>query len=733
MKFGLSVVLVIFSIQSVVFAKPRFTNQGGADPALLPIEKSLVNKDLVDDLFPPDEDEDTVGPKDNTKPVVVRNGGNNRNNNGRNGGNNFNNGNKNNDAVVDFQTMTTAQVKNEFKCNLFENTPYEDMLSAVNSLNQAVNSPSCSGASKMDVKGIVDSNTKIQNAVSSLRGYLDNPDSVPPEKATDIVNSVDTAIRAANSIANAFAQSDLLNDQCRKQMNGGQVALALNDIVNGLTPYALMAAQMTGGTAAIPFIVGGSIVTGAISSMGKIIEENSVNVYDSQVRRAIVENTCQYIRLDQKYKFLIKNRSEQIQKISAELSSSQQLFSAKMSGFSGATNNMINRKNFLDKTSLDLNNKVSSARSRLELDKQFLNGTTDELKMCQLGIQMAVMAKDTNSYVSVMLASLDEAMNAYGTNNVAQAKALKTSAVIAVNSLNSMAPKQFSVNSSFKNCATVTKSFIETVDQSATLAKQLVKMAQADNEKGLQGSSEYGLFKQRLNSLNQKQLQAERVTNSLDNLKRYATSLTQSEIDSEMDRLRRGLLAPRSMGMPSPVNRWFTYVRGLHQAAISKFRDGLTGLRKRAYNLTASGKAEASPSLNQRIFGVQVTQKDRDDSYNLYSVSLQTLPLGTQEHDATCREMQDVWNRWVVAVDHLAAMDSFCGMIEPYIYDNRSEDRELVMTCRGFSAASGGAKGASISAVASLKDQLVKGNIRDWALYLKKKIDAMVCVDGALN
>src|SRR5690606_13554613 len=107
-------------------------------------------------------------------------------------------------------------------------------------------------------------------------------------------------------------------------------------------------------------------------------------------------------------------------------------------------------------------------------------------------------------------------------------------------------------------------------------------------------------------------------------------------------------------------------------------KQGLDSLRKRAYNMTESGKALSRPGFAKSFFGVKINPKDQTSAYQLQPFNLQTLPLGTREHDAACREMQDVWNRWVTAVDHLAAMDSFCGMIEPYIYDNRSEDRELV-------------------------------------------------------
>ncbi|RYZ88833.1 MAG: hypothetical protein EOP06_10295, partial [Proteobacteria bacterium] len=300
-------------------------------------------------------------------------------------------------------------------------------------MNQAVNSPSC-GNSKVDVRSITDSNKKIQDAVTSMRGFVEHPESIKPENTAEIVNNVDQAIRAANNLATTFAQSDLVSEQCRKQMNGGQVASSISDIINGLTPYALMAAQLTGGTAAIPFIVGGSIVTTAIGSMSKIIEENSIRINDSQIRRAIVENTCQYIRLDQKYKFLIKSRSEQMKQITKDMSASQAMFSATLRGVSADTQAAVNRKTYLDQTALALRNNIAAAQTQLELDKQFLKSTADDLKICQLGIQISILTNTDTTYPSVLMNSLDSAMTAYGSANVAQAQALKSSATYAVRS-----------------------------------------------------------------------------------------------------------------------------------------------------------------------------------------------------------------------------------------------------------------------------------------------------------
>lgn len=729
-RLGMAFLMVLsFQIKPVMAAAPSSPE----DSSILPIDTSNVNKSLIDELFPADN-----------------NGGGNRNNNSNNNGNKNNNQNRNNNSnqnrnnngnsnnnksrnnnTDSFQSVSKSNISGDFKCNLFESVPYNDILSAVNALNAAVSSPACAGDSKVNVQTIVDNNKAVSEAVKDLRGYVENPDTIPADNAAEISDKVDKAIRAANTIATSFAQTDLLRKECRDSMSAGQVASSINDIVNGLTPYALMAAGLvTGGAAAVPFIVGGSVITGAVSSMTQIISENSVDVKKADVRRAIVENTCQYIRLDQKYKFLIKSRQEQIAKITTDLTASQRLFSAKIGGLSNGSSSLVDRKNAVDATANEINAVLSSARGQLEMSKQFMTSTTDPLKICSMGVQLAVMAKDQTSYVAQMLATLDQSMAAYGSTSIPQAQALKTSATFAMKSLEQVAANQFSGKVNFQNCAQTAKSFVETIEQAGTTSKQIMKLAQDSIEKGLATNKEYGQYKARLSSLSQKQYQADRVTKSLDKLQAYANSITQSEIDSEMSKLRRGLFANGYVAS-SPVLKWFEYVNGLHRGEVTRFNDGLTSLRNRAYKMTKSGTQLPTYPAYYQVNQAQI-KKDSEAAKNLNPFNLKALPLGTTEHDNVCRELNDVWGHWTSAIDHLAASDAFCNMLEPYVYDNRSEDASLVQMCRGYSknAIQSPAYNRDIpSTIANMKNALVKNFTRDWALRIKQRMTDLACVD----
>lgn len=724
-RLGMAFLMVLsFQVKPVMAAAPS----NPEDASILPIDTSNVNKSLIDELFPA---ENSNGNRNNNGNGNKNNNQNNNQNRNNNNNQNRNNNNKNRNNTDSYQSVSRSKLSGDFTCNLFESVPYNDILSAVNSLNAAVTSTACAGNSNVNVQGIIDNNKKVAEAVKDLRGYVENPDTIPAENAADISNKVDIAIQAANSIATSFAQTDLLRKECRSTMNAGQIASSISDVINGLTPYALMAAGLvTGGAAAVPFIVGGSVITGAVSSMTKIINDNSVDVSKSEVRRAIVENTCQFIRLDQKYKFLIKSRQEQIEKITTDLTASQRLFSAKIGGLTNGSSALVDRKNAIDATENEINAVLSSARGQLEMSKQFMTSTTDPLKICSMGIQLAVMAKDQTSYVAQSLATLDQSMAAYGSTNVPQAQALKTSATYAIKSLEQTAANQFSGNVNFNKCAQTAKSLVETVEQAGTTAKQIMRLAQDGVEKSLATNKEYGQYKARLSSLSQKQFQAERVTKSLDKLQAYANTLTQSEIDSEMNKLRLGLFSNGYIAS-SPVLKWFEFTNGLHRGEVTRFNDGLASLRGRSYKMTVSGKQVPTYPAYYQVNQAAI-KRDSENAKNLNNFNLKTLPLGTVEHDNVCRELSDVWGHWTKALDHLAASDAFCNMLEPYVYDNRSEDKSLVQMCRGYSknAVQAAAYNRDIpSTIASMKNSLVKNYTRDWALRIKQRMTDLACVD----
>lgn len=727
------IVFISATVSPTAFAQTNYVSVS-ADSSLLRVQKSsLIQPNVVDDLFPVDPVTNPVKPDAGTNPPATGNGWNgntfcaqgNCDFPGPTNGGYYPNSPYGNPWGYDPRQMDRAMVGKDFQCNLFENTPLSEMLSSLNALSTVVNKPGCQGTANL--QAIAQENNKIAEVVKNLRGYVENPETAKPEKAGEIGAAVDVAIQSASNLATTFANTAAFSKECRESMNAGQIATSLNSVINGLTPYALMAASMTGGTAAVPFIVGGAVLTGAISSVAQIIDQKTVNISDPLVRQAVVENTCQFIRLEQKYKFLIKGRKEQIRRISQDITVSQSMFSSHVKGVSPQINALLVRRNAIEQTTREMNESLANVEGSFGTDKLAFNSDADPLSACNFGVAVAKSTDDKTSYASVMLGSLNQAMAVYGKSTGVQAETLKANASVAIQRLKAYSANATPSEDDTRVCANMAKTLVKTVEDSASVSKQLVKLAKVNVERELQKTKDFGMLRASLGALDQKKVQADRVTDSLEALRKFANAITQSEINASMDKIRRNLFSRSNGVFKSPVGKWFEYTDRLHTADVERFQHGLGKLREMAYTLTPTAKANSFMMASS--YAAMRASKDKDDATQLRTFNLKNLPIGTQAHDNVCRELRDVWDRWVMAVDHLMALNSFCSLLEPYIYDNRDEDHELVAICRSDKRQVKGKNGVPISYLMAMKNKLINEKKRDWALYVDKKMDELVCID----
>jgi hypothetical protein len=609
----------------------------------------------------------------------------------------------------------------EFQCNLFESTPLGEVLSSITALKAVTSAPACDG--EINRQTLNDNNAKITQVITDFKPYIDNPDLITADKAGEIGTQVDAAIQSAATIAATFANT-ALSKKCRAGINGAKLATSISSVINGLTPYALMAASATVGTAAIPFIMGGSILTGVIGNIGSIIEQNTMNVDDELVRRAVLENTCQYVRLEQKYRFLSSTRKEQLKRINQDINLSESMFSAKVKTMSPKANALIVRRNAIELTMRQINESLSSTSDQFKGDKAFFNTAGNERTACNFGVAIAKTTDDKTSYASVMLGTLGQAMAVYGKNSGVQAATLQANAQSAIDDLKSYSTKATHSPDEIKTCAETAKYFVKTIEDSATTSKQLLKYAKSAVEAEMQKTSDFGLLRASIGTLDAKKIQAQRVINSLDALNAFRDTMTRAEIDDSIRNIRESLFSRSWLVMKSPVEKWLRRSEALHNDAIKEFHKGLESLRQQAL-VIGSGPAvpqvkgkPAVPGVNQKYVDI------RAQAQQLQNLTLRTVPLESEVHTNVCRELQGVWNMYGVAVRQLASMYAFCGLIEPYLLDARKDDHFLVVWCRGDRREHGG-----LSNIATMKKDIITSHVRDWAGLLNRKLNELACVD----
>jgi hypothetical protein len=322
-----------------------------------------------------------------------------------------------------------------------------------------------------------------------------------------------------------------------------------------------------------------------------------------------------------------------------------------------------------------------------------------------------------------MLGTLGQAMAVYGKSSGVQAATLQTNAQMAVTDLKAYASKATRTVEETKACAETAKYFVKTIEDSASISLQLLKIAKAAVETELKNTTDYGLLSSTRGELDEKKIQALRVINSLDAMKAFADTMTRAEIDNSMKNIRESLLSRNYKVLKSPVEKWFVRSEKLHNTAVNDFAAGLASLRQMAANV---GGAPAKASRFGR-FGFAAPQRAvavNADAQQLKSFTLKNLPLESDAHRNVCRELQGVWDQYGIAVRQLASMNAFCGLIEPYLLDTRKEDQELVAWCRGDRN-----QPKSVSKILAMKNKLITEHRRDWAVFLTRKMKELVCMD----
>lgn len=628
-------------------------------------------------------------------------------------------------TTVKFQVAAADQ---DITCNLFDNQDYSSLLKAVSTLNIAIQSPTC-GTKEPTMKTVIERNNHILDAFQQLEEFRNNQvnnQSIDPSVINNMTENIDSIMRSLTDIANTFSQSDLFSERCSPQTLG-QSIIAINQLINGVIPYAITVASKSGvGAQALPYLVGGTAVTNALSSMIKSIQDQSVNVNEPEIRKAIVENTCQYIKIQRKFDFLLASRNQQVVEISRDLKDAVNFFNYKFSSVSNELKSL-----FAYKAKVTLMN--SQLKANNELDFQAMinirdaMNSQDNASICSIGKHLNIQSKSENLFPNTVINHLKQALELARDKQEIAANAyidVQKNAAQMIDQLFSKKPNAIMTDN--KKCSEMTQSWVTSIDRSIRLTQQLILKSEKDMKDELMTNSDYREWEAMNATLEKKKTFAKQVILAMDNLKAQSGVFSRSEMNIELSRLRAGLLENPSMTKKSPVLIWLGYQLNEHRRKANAFINSLNKLRLTAYRDTASGK-KLSNTTDKFI-----NRQDADSiaARNLKSFNLVQYPIGSYKHQSVCRELSDAWSKWVAAVDHLGSADLFCNMLGNQIFDNRESDKPLVQFCRGeVNLISGN---PMQSEIAKAKSELIQTYRRDWALVVYNKMNSLLC-PSALN
>lgn len=639
-------------------------------------------------------------------------------------------------------TMATAAVPEEYACPLFDNRPHSELMNAIDSLNkQVISNPGC----KDDASAAaVSSNTEtLKSSVTSIKQMTQITD---PTKVnmSEIEASVTAAITATQNLGNILNNDSFLNSQCGRQtMSTGNALLALNNILNGLGPYALMAVSLNAALApALPFVIGGIAVTSGISVATKMYKQNTLDMSKPEFRKALIQNTCQYIKVSKKVRFMELAQSGQITKITEELQNNIQAFKSRFSQPSQQLYSLLKIKDTSEKQfSATLEQITVDRMALVEVESQ-LAANTDDLMVCTYVRELVNSAQDDKSFPTRVVVNLENLVKVLGDVPTIQVTAMRSMHTASMTRITTLAKNAQTDEAALKACALTGHSWITGLRQTINTTLALVNKEQKLVDAKLSQHPEFRHWKSQYNQVKIEQVTVDRVEKALEALNQDNSIIDRSELSQRMSTLRAGLFGVSGMKVPivsgaPPVLAWLRYTKTQFDQEAAKFIAGLEKLKEGDMSFSSTGK---HPRQDLVIVGLvtpfyQATplrkeiQKNMSNASKLRNINLKNLPLGSRQNEIACQQLEGAWLNWSSSLDHLGATQMYCNMIDDAL--NVGIDKAIVNFCRGKVDLNGRVN--ATSAINEAKSTLVKKGYQAAAIMISSKIKELKCPMPAIS
>ncbi|MBO9665829.1 MAG: hypothetical protein J7501_03345 [Bdellovibrio sp.] len=639
--------------------------------------------------------------------------------------------------------MAPAKVAEAYSCPLFDNRPHAELIAAIDALTREVRTtPECannSGAKSLEQNGkVLEDNVKLLMGLMGM-GATQNPGMLqqPPTSADlgSIDQSMTTSLNAVSNIGGILNNSAFTNSKCGRQtMSTGKVLLALNDVINGLSPYALLAVTMNAALApALPFVIGGAVVTSGISAISKMIDNNTLDMTNPDHRKALLQNTCQYTKVAKKVRFMQLAQSGKIEKITKELEKDVDLYKAKFGKPSRELLSLLNYRQVKVKDFTAINKQLTNDTTDFNTVNTQITENGDDLMVCTLAQELVNWGKDGKSFPSSAFSNLEAAVAQGDKSQKLQAVTLRALNTQSVKRISENAPKASMSDAALKTCAQAGRSWITGIRQAITTTSAMLSNNQVALEAELAQSNEYVSWKAQYAKIQVQQTTVKRVEKAMQELAKDNSIIDRSELAQRMVILKDGLFGARSawsFGKP-PVLAWIEHTKSMHDRAVSAFLQGVSALRSGSYSLTDSGQGKTLVMTPNGGYYPDPKKQIEDTKRmkNLETLTTANLPIGSRENEIACQQLENAWLDWSAAMDHLGAIQFFCDMIDPVL--DVKMDTSVVSSCRGISDLSG--RQTRLSLIDDAKKTLIQKGYQKDANLISAKLKELQCPVPAVS
>ncbi|WP_413586191.1 hypothetical protein [Bdellovibrio sp. HCB274] len=590
-------------------------------------------------------------------------------------------------------SMKAVKVPAEFSCNLFESTSTAALNQALTDMTNEIRSKGqCTTDGSAD--RLQKDTESIRKNVSTLQKMM-NSKSVAEVDYQQLSNAMTDTMTATTSIGDMLSNNSFLNSTCgRDSMQSGKALLAFNQLIDGLAPMALFAVSLNPTLApALPFVIGGAVATKGITALTQMFQQEQIDMTKKDNRLAVFQNTCQYIKIVKKVRFLQLTADRNFTEFNTSLQNEFPLYKASLANKIPTSEFSTNVQSKYEKVKKQYILDMSNFRN-FEISFNREAAEDDEMAICSFG-QTAIRQikqnqqklkegeQNPNFTKSVFPDSVFQNLKAaLSLDTTRQIQPVNADARINTVEYykNEIEKSSIRNTSDIRICAQNTKSWFNNIKKTLAEIDQIVTEGPRDASNG--GGVVIGKTEQ--DKAIEEGATFRRVKRALEEIAKDDSVINRSNFSQDVADLKAGLFGGRNNKNP-PVLSWIDHTMSVYDISISNFQKGIKNLQMMAMVVTESGS-----KIRKHIS--QVTEKDmmfdaikyRDDKKIADALS-NLIPsnkyIDADRKEAICSTLRTTYFYAIDARDHLSTVQIMCDMISGVI--DTSMDGKIIKVCKG--------------------------------------------------
>lgn len=567
-------------------------------------------------------------------------------------------------------SMFPAKVSEEYSCSLFDNGTNKEIFAAIDSLNKVVKPPEaeCSGTGTPN-ESLQKSAATIKTSIANLQKLMQtqDPSTLAPNQ---IEQTVTTAVTAIGEIGTIIENNEFLNSKCGSQtMSSGKVLLALNEIINGLAPFALQAAGAS--PAALPFLIGGSVASSAIATVAKMSDEKKLSMEIPEHRKALLQNTCQFMKIAAKQRLMELAQDGKGAYVKSQLEKQKNIYKERYENPGSELHSLLSLREQVKQAAQSLEQQLESDRVKWKEVSDQLAANNDNLMVCIATNELVNTAGDGKSFPASAFANLDAATKMDPSQGT-QAKILKNFNAASMKRIGDAALRSSDDERSLNLCAQASRSWVKSLQQTLDLTAGIVSKIKNEIDKKVSTNTGYSYWAAQYNRAKT----IENFEKAIDEMEKD-NSIDRSELAQRMKVLKAGLFGSRPLfpwkNTKSPVYAWIDHTKKQYDESIATFLTELKQIRDGSYSLTAAS------GVNRILLTPKLHDYSLLEARFLGNLNLNQLPAGTYGHERACKTLDAASSAFNSALKHLEAIQLFCNLVGPAL--DTTVDSDIVKAC----------------------------------------------------